>query len=87
MKILGAKVVAVTSGTRTLKDAVNEVRRRRLPSRQCPPVHVTSCAQAMRDWVTNVRTTSYILGSAIGPHPFPTVRGARACVRACVRSL
>jgi tryptophan synthase beta subunit len=43
---------AVTSGTKTLKDAVNE---------------------AMRDWVTNVRTTHYIIGSAIGPHPFPLI--------------
>jgi len=44
--------VPVTSGSRTLKDAINE---------------------AMRDWVTNVRTTHYIVGSAIGPHPFPTI--------------
>ena len=52
MKILGATVVPVESGSRTLKDAINE---------------------AMRDWVTNVRTTHYIVGSAIGPHPFPTI--------------
>jgi len=52
MKILGAKVVGVSSGTKTLKDAINE---------------------AMRDWVSNVRTTHYIIGSAIGPHPFPTI--------------
>jgi tryptophan synthase beta subunit len=52
MKMLGAKVVAVKSGSQTLKDAVNE---------------------AMRDWVTNVETTHYIIGSAIGPHPFPTI--------------
>jgi tryptophan synthase len=52
MKVLGAKVVAVESGTRTLKDAINE---------------------AMRDWVTNIRDTHYIIGSAIGPHPFPTI--------------
>jgi tryptophan synthase beta subunit len=45
-------VVPVTTGSRTLKDAVNE---------------------AMRDWVTNVRDTHYIVGSAIGPHPFPTI--------------
>jgi tryptophan synthase beta subunit len=45
-------VIPVTSGSRTLKDAINE---------------------AMRDWVTNVRTTHYIVGSAIGPHPFPTI--------------
>lgn len=50
MKLLGAKVVAVESGSKTLKDAVNE---------------------AMRDWVTNVQTTHYLVGSAIGPHPFP----------------
>lgn len=52
MKLLGATVVPVTSGSKTLKDAVNE---------------------AMRDWVTNVRNTHYIVGSAIGPHPFPTI--------------
>ncbi len=50
MKLLGAQVVAVESGAKTLKDAVNE---------------------AMRDWVTNVRTTFYSLGSALGPHPYP----------------
>ncbi|EWM22581.1 tryptophan synthetase [Nannochloropsis gaditana] len=52
MKMLGAKVVPVESGSRTLKDAINE---------------------AMRDWVTNVKTTHYLIGSAIGPHPFPTI--------------
>jgi tryptophan synthase len=52
MKMLGATVVPVTSGSRTLKDAINE---------------------AMRDWVTNVKTTHYIVGSAIGPHPFPSI--------------
>ncbi len=50
MKFLGAKVVPVTAGQRTLKEAINE---------------------AMRDWVTNVRTTHYILGSALGSHPYP----------------
>lgn len=50
MKLLGARVIPVYSGSRTLKDAVNE---------------------ALRDWVTNVRTTHYILGSVIGPHPYP----------------
>jgi tryptophan synthase beta chain len=50
MRLLGAKVVTVTSGTRTLKDATNE---------------------AMRDWVTNVRNTHYIIGSVVGPHPYP----------------
>ena len=50
MELLGAKVEVVTSGSRTLKDAVNE---------------------ATRDWVTNVRTTHYIIGSAVGPHPYP----------------
>ena len=50
MKLLGAEVVPVDSGSRTLKDAINE---------------------AMRDWVTNVRTTHYVLGSVLGPDPFP----------------
>jgi tryptophan synthase beta chain len=50
MKLLGARVVPVKSGSKTLKDAVNE---------------------AIRDWVTNVRTTHYIIGSVIGPHPYP----------------
>jgi tryptophan synthase beta chain len=50
MRLLGAKVVGVDSGSRTLKDAINE---------------------AMRDWVTNVRTTHYLLGSALGAHPYP----------------
>src|SRR5207244_6695730 len=50
MKMLGAKVSCVTSGTRTLKDATSE---------------------AIRDWVTNVRTTHYIIGSVVGPHPYP----------------
>jgi len=50
MKLLGAEVIPVRSGSRTLKDAINE---------------------ALRDWVTNVRTTHYILGSVTGPHPFP----------------
>lgn len=52
MRLLGAKVISVTSGTRTLKDAINE---------------------AMRDWVTNVRNTFYVLGSVVGPHPYPTI--------------
>ena len=52
MKLLGAEVVAVTAGSRTLKDAINE---------------------AMRDWVTNVGTTHYLLGTVTGPHPFPTM--------------
>ncbi|NNE92465.1 MAG: tryptophan synthase subunit beta [Verrucomicrobiales bacterium] len=50
MRLLGAEVVAVEAGQRTLKEAVNE---------------------ALRDWVTNVRSTHYILGSALGPHPYP----------------
>jgi tryptophan synthase beta chain len=50
MKLLGAEVVSVTSGTRTLKDAMNE---------------------AMRDWVTNVDDTYYIIGTVAGPHPYP----------------
>lgn len=52
MRLLGAKVIPVTSGTRTLKDATSE---------------------AIRDWVTNVRTTHYIIGSVVGPHPYPTI--------------
>jgi tryptophan synthase beta chain len=52
MKLLGATVVPVTTGTKTLKDAINE---------------------AMRDWVTNVETTHYLLGTVAGPHPFPTI--------------
>jgi tryptophan synthase beta subunit len=52
MRALGAEVRAVTSGSATLKDAINE---------------------AMRDWVTNVATTHYVLGSAMGPHPYPTI--------------
>jgi tryptophan synthase beta chain len=52
MRILGAQVVGVESGSRTLKDAINE---------------------AMRDWVTNVRSTHYLLGSVLGPHPYPTM--------------
>ena len=52
MKLLGARVLPVASGSKTLKDAINE---------------------AMRDWVTNVRTTYYMLGSVLGPHPYPTM--------------
>lgn len=52
MKLLGAEVRPVTSGTQTLKDAINE---------------------AIRDWVANVRDTHYLLGSALGPHPYPTI--------------
>jgi tryptophan synthase beta chain len=52
MRLLGATVVPVTGGTRTLKDAINE---------------------AMRDWVASAATTHYILGSVLGPHPFPTM--------------
>jgi tryptophan synthase beta chain len=50
MRLLGAKVVSVTNGSRTLKDAISE---------------------AMRDWVTNVHSTHYLLGSALGAHPYP----------------
>lgn len=50
MKILGAKVIPVSSGSKTLKDAINE---------------------ALRDWVANVRTSHYLIGSVVGPHPFP----------------
>lgn len=52
MRLLGAEVRGVSSGSRTLKDAINE---------------------AMRDWVTNVRTTFYLFGTAAGPHPYPTI--------------
>ena len=52
MRLLGAEVAAVSSGSKTLKDAINE---------------------AIRDWVTNVRTTHYIIGSVLGPHPYPMV--------------
>jgi tryptophan synthase beta chain len=52
MRLLGAEVIAVTTGSRTLKDAINE---------------------ALRDWVANVETTHYLLGTVAGPHPFPTM--------------
>jgi tryptophan synthase beta chain len=60
MRMLGAQVVGVDSGSRTLKDAINE---------------------AMRDWVTNVRNTHYLLGSVLGAHPYPTmVRDFHSCI-------
>ncbi len=59
MKLLGARVIPVTSGSQTLKDAVNE---------------------AIRDWVTNVHDTHYIIGSAIGPHPYPMMVRDFQCV-------
>src|SRR5436189_2833696 len=52
MKLLGAEVHPVETGSRTLKDAINE---------------------ALRDWVTNVKTTYYLLGSVVGPHPYPVM--------------
>ncbi len=52
MRLLGAKVIPVESGSRTLKDAINE---------------------ALRDWVANVVTTFYVIGSVVGPHPYPTI--------------
>lgn len=52
MRLLGAEVIPVTSGSRTLKDAINE---------------------AMRDWVTNVESSYYMIGSVVGPHPYPTI--------------
>lgn len=52
MRLLGAEVVPVSAGSRTLKDAINE---------------------ALRDWVTNVRDSYYLIGSAVGPHPYPTM--------------
>ncbi len=59
MKLLGARVIPVNSGSRTLKDAVNE---------------------AIRDWVTNVENTHYIIGSVIGPHPYPVMVRDFQCV-------
>ena len=60
MRMLGAEVIGVNSGSRTLKDAIND---------------------AMRDWVTNVRTTHYLLGSVLGAHPYPTmVRDFHSCI-------
>ncbi len=60
MRLLGARVITVESGTRTLKDAINE---------------------ALRDWVTNVATTFYVIGSVVGPHPYPTlVRDLQAII-------
>ena len=59
MRLLGAKVIPVEAGSRTLKDAINE---------------------ALRDWVTNVRTTYYLLGSALGPHPYPMMVRDFHCV-------
>ena len=50
MKLLGAKVIPVSSGSKTLKDATNET---------------------IRDWVTNVKSTYYLIGSVVGPHPYP----------------
>ena len=58
MRLLEAEVISVESGTKPLKDAINE---------------------AIRDWVTNVETTHYLIGSAVGPHPYPLmVRTFRA---------
>ena len=60
MRLLGAEVRSVESGSRTLKDAINE---------------------AIRDWVTNVRDTHYVIGSVVGPHPYPVmVRDLQACI-------
>ncbi|GJM19127.1 MAG: tryptophan synthase beta chain [Phycisphaeraceae bacterium] len=72
MQILGAKVIPVDSGSRTLKDATNE---------------------AMRDWMGSVETTHYILGSVVGPHPFPMIVRdfqsiiGRECKAQCLRQL
>jgi tryptophan synthase beta chain len=52
MRLLGARVIPVDTGSKTLKDAIND---------------------ALRDWVTNVRTTFYVIGSVVGPHPYPTM--------------
>ncbi|MFZ1023143.1 MAG: tryptophan synthase subunit beta [Thermoplasmata archaeon] len=59
MRLLGAEVHPVNSGSRTLKDAINE---------------------ALRDWIRSVRTTHYLLGSAVGPHPYPTLVREFQCV-------
>ena len=60
MRLLGAEVRTVESGSRTLKDAINE---------------------AIRDWVTNVRDTHYVIGSVVGPHPYPVmVRDLQSCI-------
>ncbi|MFQ5827559.1 MAG: tryptophan synthase subunit beta [Candidatus Methylomirabilia bacterium] len=65
MRLLGASVIPVESGSRTLKDAINET---------------------LRDWVTNVRTTYYLLGSVVGPHPYPMiVRDSHAVIGREVR--
>ena len=68
MKLLGATVVPVSSGSKTLKDALNE---------------------AMRDWVTNVESTFYILGTAAGPHPYPMLVRDFQCVigRECLQQM
>ncbi|MFP5409571.1 MAG: tryptophan synthase subunit beta [Gammaproteobacteria bacterium] len=68
MKLLGATVVPVSSGSKTLKDALNE---------------------AMRDWVTNVESTFYILGTAAGPHPYPMLVRDFQCVigRECIQQM
>jgi tryptophan synthase beta chain len=66
MKLLGAKVTPVSSGSRTLKDAINET---------------------LRDWVTTVRTTHYLIGSVVGPHPYPMmVRDFQAVIGGEARS-
>ena len=66
MRLLGAEVRGVSSGSKTLKDAISE---------------------AMRDWVTNVRTTYYLLGSALGAHPYPTmVRDFHRCIGREIKS-
>ena len=65
MELLGANIISVSSGTKTLKDAINE---------------------AIRDWVSNVDTTHYLIGSAIGPHPYPViVRDFQSVIGAEVR--
>lgn len=66
MKILGARIIKVTTGSRTLKEAINE---------------------AIRDWVTNVKTTHYLIGSIVGPHPYPLmVRDFQAVIGREVKS-
>ena len=67
MKLLGAEVIPVSSGSKTLKDALNE---------------------AMRDWVTNVEDTFYIIGTVAGPHPYPMVRDFQSVIgRECIQQM
>lgn len=68
MRLLGSEVIPVTSGSKTLKDAINET---------------------LRDWVTNIKTTHYVLGSVVGPHPYPVmIRDFQAIIgRECKKQM